>query len=158
MSGEKFKIASKRYDLPESAAGGEWKFEQRPGGYWIAERTGKDGVRERVRVVLSNVRGKLGTSIGGHPLFGEVVATVRGGSSAGSGDADLVAQFPGKVRKVMVKEGQQVAEGEPLVMVEAMKMEFSVKAPMAARVKKLLVKEGQQLSPGDRFVDLEALT
>ena len=156
MSGQKFKIASRRFDLPELRSDGGWKFEQRPGGYWIAERSRVDGSRERVRVMLSEVRGKLSASIGGHPLYGEVIITARGTASTGAGDADLVAQFPGKVRKVLVKEGQQVAEGDPLVMVEAMKMEFSVKAPMAARVKKLLVKEGQQLAPGDRFVDLEA--
>ena len=59
------------------------------------------------------------------------MAEQRGGAG-GEEHADLVAQFPGKVRKVLVAEGAQVAEGEPLVLVEAMKMEFAVKAPRAA--------------------------
>jgi biotin carboxyl carrier protein len=67
----------------------------------------------------------------------------------------LVAQFPGKVRKIMVQPGQEVQEGDALVMVEAMKMEFGVKAPRAGKIKTILVREGQQLSPGDRFVELE---
>jgi biotin carboxyl carrier protein len=40
------------------------------------------------------------------------------------------------------------------MLLEAMKMEFSIKAPFAGVVKKLCVQEGQQLSPGQQLVDL----
>lgn len=151
-----FRVSGKKYELKSDPAG-EWKFERRPGGYIIAERKLSNGSVQRHRVMFSESKGKLGTWIAGHPLFGDVAAVSRGGAAAASSDADLVAQFPGKVRKVLVAAGDKVAEGDPLVMVEAMKMEFSVKSPRAAKVKAVLVKEGQQLSPGDRFVDLEDL-
>ncbi|MCM2322751.1 MAG: biotin/lipoyl-binding protein [Oligoflexia bacterium] len=72
-----------------------------------------------------------------------------------SGEGALIAQFPGKVRRLLVTEGRSVAEGEPLVWVEAMKMEFSIEAPFAGVVAKVLVREGQSVSPGDRFLELE---
>ena len=45
----------------------------------------------------------------------------------------------GKIRKILVKDGDQVEMGTPLVLVEAMKMEFSIKAPSKGTVKKILV-------------------
>ena len=42
-----------------------------------------------------------------------------------------------------------------MLLLEAMKMEFSVKAPFKGTIERILVKEGQQLSPGDRFLDLK---
>ena len=101
------------------------------------------------------VQGKLSAQLSGHAYFGEVAAASRGGGGASAGDADLVAQFPGKVRKVLVQDGAAVAAGEPMLLVEAMKMEFSIKAPSDGIVKKVRVSEGQQLAPGDRFVDFE---
>ena len=147
-SREKWRVFGQKLSLPESADG--WKISQRPGGWCIAE---KDGVRRRV--LASEVGGKLSASLGGNLWHGDVQRREHQ-SSGGSGgsDADLVAQFPGKVRKVLVTEGETVAEGQPLLLVEAMKMEFAVKAPFAGVVKRVLVKESQQLNPGDRFVDL----
>lgn len=153
MSREQLKLSAKKVALPEAQAG--WKLSARPGGWWIAERVLADGSLERRRVMANEVRGRLGMQLGGKAYFGEVIAVSRGGAGAGS-DADLVAQFPGKVRKVLVEAGASVRAGEPLVLVEAMKMEFSIKAPADGIVKAVRVTEGQQLSPGDRFVDFEA--
>jgi 3-methylcrotonyl-CoA carboxylase alpha subunit len=147
---ERFKISGKRVELPEATAAG-WKLSMRPGGWILAE--GPDGERERLAV--HEARGRMGVSLGGVLWQGEVAKDQRAGASGGGGsDADLIAQFPGKVRKVLVQEGAVVAEGDPLVLVEAMKMEFAIKAPFAGKVVRVLVKEAQQLSPGDRFVEL----
>jgi biotin carboxyl carrier protein len=58
----------------------------------------------------------------------------------------------------LVREGDQVAEGAPLMLLEAMKMEFSIKAPFNGTVKKLCVQEGQQLSPGQQLVEVEPVS
>jgi biotin carboxyl carrier protein len=142
-------MSGKASEMP--APSGDWTWELRPGG-WIVGTQKSTG--KRVRVAYAERRSQFWAQLPGLSLSGEWVAPRRGGAGASS-DADLVAQFPGKVRKILVKEGQQVAEGEPLVLVEAMKMEFSVKAPAAGKIKALRVKEGQQLQPGDRFLDLE---
>ena len=146
---ERFKISGKRVELPEAQAG--WKFTQRPGGWVLAE--GPQG--ERHRFMISEARSRLSLSLGGRLWSGEVARDQRESAGSGGTDADLLAQFPGKVRKLLVEAGALVAEGDPLVLVEAMKMEFAVKAPFAGIVGRVLVKEGQQLSPGDRFVEMK---
>ncbi|MGZ3686993.1 MAG: acetyl-CoA carboxylase biotin carboxyl carrier protein subunit [Bdellovibrionota bacterium] len=146
---ERFQISGKKLVLPKSS--GAWKFSARPGGWVIAESVSG----ERKRFQLTELRGRLSAALGGVIYSGQLQAEARAGGSEAGGDADLIAQFPGKVRKVLVKQGAQVLEGDPLVLVEAMKMEFAIKAPFAGCVEKLHVIEGQQLAPGDRFLDLK---
>jgi len=154
MSGETFRVSGKKLSIPEAGAG--WTFETRPGGWIVASRPRADGSTERKRIFLSELKGKLSFSVDGMLYHGFLEAKSRAGTAAGGSDLDLIAQFPGKVRKVLVVEGATVEEGTPLLLLEAMKMEFSVKAPFAGKIEKILVKEGQQLSPGDRFLDLKA--
>lgn len=149
MSDAVFRVSGKRFPLK---ADGEWKLVARPGGWIVAEGPGG----QRRRLALSEDRGKLSASVGGRLLHGDLELRERGGGAAAGSAADLVAQFPGKVRKILVADGASVKAGDPLVLVEAMKMEFAVNAPEAGRVKRVLVKEGQQLQPGDRFVEFEA--
>ena len=56
-----------------------------------------------------------------------------------------VAPMPGKVIAVNVQEGAEVTQNQPLVILEAMKMEHTVSAPCNGIVEKLLVREGQQV-------------
>ena len=56
-----------------------------------------------------------------------------------------VAPMPGKVVKLAVAEGDAVEMGQVLVVLEAMKMEHSVKAPESGVVRQLLVSEGEQV-------------
>ena len=149
---EFLKLFGKKYP---KLASGSWKFESRPGGWIIASNP--EGLR--IRFALNEDQSKLGFNLRGQLWQGEVIkeSAARGGSSqTGAGDSDLTAQFPGKVRKILVMLGQRVSEGEPLVLIEAMKMEFAIKAPYAGSVKKIYVEDGKQLSPGDRFLDIEA--
>lgn len=148
MSKASFRISGKSFDLKP---GGAWKLSVRPGGWIVAESPSG----ERRRIFLIEQKGKLSASVGGRLLHGEVKTRERGAGSGPSPETDLSAQFPGKVRKVLVADGAKVAAGDPLLLIEAMKMEFAVHAPGPGRVKRVLVKEGQQLSPGDRFVDFE---
>jgi biotin carboxyl carrier protein len=162
MSREIFKVSGKKAEWPdlrldaqefEAAA---WTLTLRPGGWVLAERRLSNGEVERRRLLVHEARGKFAASLSGFHWHGELSKPARAGSGSAAGsDADLTAQFPGKVRKRVVIEGQTVTEGEPLILVEAMKMEFAIKAPFAGVVRKILVQEGQQLSPGDRFLELE---
>ena len=54
--------------------------------------------------------------------------------------------MPGLVKSIAVAEGQEVKAGEPLCMVEAMKMENVLLAERDATVKKILAKEGDSLA------------
>ncbi|MEU4327078.1 biotin carboxylase N-terminal domain-containing protein [Nonomuraea dietziae] len=65
--------------------------------------------------------------------------------AAGAGDGVVRSPMPGTVLLVKVSQGDQVSEGQPLVIVEAMKMEHTVTAPMAGVISELPVKAGQSV-------------
>lgn len=78
-----------------------------------------------------------------------------GGTSLGVRSPRVVAPMPGKVLEVLVREGQQVAAGDPLVILEAMKMETVASAEAAARILRVHVTAGTMVEPGQVLVDLE---
>ncbi len=64
------------------------------------------------------------------------------------------AHITGTVWKIEVKEGEDVAEGQVLVILESMKMEMPVEAPEAGKVVKILCSETQAVNEGDVLVEL----
>jgi biotin carboxyl carrier protein len=66
----------------------------------------------------------------------------------------VLAPMPGKVLDVLVRVGQQVAAGDPLVVLEAMKMETVASADAAATVTRVHVQTGSTVEPGQPLVDL----
>lgn len=73
-------------------------------------------------------------------------ATIPGG---------VASPMPGKVVKMFVKAGERVKAGAPLAAIEAMKMEYLVKAPSDGRVRRVLKAAGAQAAPGEPLVDWE---
>jgi biotin carboxyl carrier protein len=71
---------------------------------------------------------------------------------------ELTAPMPGQVRAVNVSEGDAVAKGQTLLVLEAMKMEIRVQAPMDGIVKKLLVKQGQTVEREQILIHVESQT
>ena len=65
---------------------------------------------------------------------------------AGGDSRALVCPMPGLVKSIAVKEGQQVRAGDPLCVVEAMKMENQLSAERAATVKRIVAKVGESLA------------
>ncbi|MFN7684386.1 MAG: acetyl-CoA carboxylase biotin carboxyl carrier protein subunit [Oligoflexia bacterium] len=153
-----FRVSGKKFVIEGSECPSSWTAELRPGGWVILERIRSDGSTERKRVSLVEKGAKLSVlerSLG--PLFGDITRqSAASGASRGAGsDADFTAQFPGKVRKVLVKDGARVVAGEKLLLLEAMKMEFAIQAHADGIVKAVKVAEGQQLSPGQLLLDFE---
>lgn len=70
--------------------------------------------------------------------------------------ASLTAQMPGKVLDVLVQPGQEVGAGAALVIVEAMKMELRVTAPVAGLVTQVFVRAGDVVDQGQRLVEFGA--
>jgi biotin carboxyl carrier protein len=62
--------------------------------------------------------------------------------------------MPGRIVKVSVEAGQQVSQNQPLVVLEAMKMEHVVEAPHAGVVTELCVAVGQQVPGGAQLLVL----
>jgi biotin carboxyl carrier protein len=67
----------------------------------------------------------------------------------------LVAPMPATVAAVNVEPGQQVSEGDVVIMLEAMKMELPIRAPRAGRVKTVACRPGEQVQPGAPLLELE---
>ncbi len=74
---------------------------------------------------------------------------------AASGPRRVIAPMPGKVVRVAVEVGQDVSAGEPLVVMEAMKMENEIRAPRAGRVREIGVRVGQAVEQGSVLAVLE---
>ncbi len=69
-------------------------------------------------------------------------------------EGSLAASMPGQVSRVLVAEGESVQRGQPLIILEAMKMEIKIAAPHAGRVAKILVRQGQVVDRGQGLIDL----
>jgi len=68
----------------------------------------------------------------------------------------LSAPMPGKVLQVLVKAGAAVSKGDPLVVLEAMKMEHTIAAPHDGRVAEIHYKAGDQVNEGVELIKLES--
>jgi len=71
-----------------------------------------------------------------------------GGAAGAAGRQQVSAPMPGKVVRVLVREGQPVEARQGLVVVEAMKMQNEIPSPKAGVVEKVLVREGDRVEHG----------
>ncbi|HUI74989.1 MAG TPA: biotin/lipoyl-containing protein [Candidatus Acidoferrum sp.] len=71
------------------------------------------------------------------------------GALEAEGRQPIVAPMPGKVIRLLVKEGDPVETAQGLVVVEAMKMQNEVRSPKNGKVERLLAKEGQAVNAGE---------
>lgn len=71
-----------------------------------------------------------------------------------TGPLPVRAPMPGKVVKVLVKEGEAVQAQQPLLIIEAMKMENELRAPRAGSVGALKARDGQAVEAGEPLLEL----
>lgn len=96
-------------------------------------------------------------------IFSEGHSFVVGLAAASSAAADkgskssLLAPMPGKVIKIVAKTGDQVKKGQPLIILEAMKMEHVVRAPFDGEVKAVLAEPGQLISQKSTLINFVPL-
>ena len=80
----------------------------------------------------------------------------QGQSQQGVIDPNIIlAPMPGKVIKVLKAVGEAVLQGETLVVLEAMKMEYNLKSAKDGQVQSVLCQEGQQVELGVTLMELE---
>ena len=119
-----------------------------------AIRLAIDGVQREFRITevgdTSYVHSSLGSRVvsrlARHPI-------PQSASSSGAASSPM----PGVVLKILVSEGQQVAAGDALLILEAMKMEQTIRAAADGFVEKINVQTGQVVSPGDVLVQVRAV-
>jgi glutaconyl-CoA decarboxylase len=114
--------------------------------------------------------GKIGVSIkrpGADPVVVAVeVAEARSAAvaalaqqaqrAAGAGPSTVKSPMPGRLVKVLVRAGERLTAGQPVVVVEAMKMENELRAPRAGTVREIRCAEGTAVEAGQDLVVLEA--
>ncbi|MFD1218068.1 MULTISPECIES: sodium-extruding oxaloacetate decarboxylase subunit alpha [Microbulbifer] len=99
--------------------------------------------------------------VGGAPAAGAAASAPVGGSQVaegsqfaeGSGEP-VKAPLAGNIFKVLVKPGEQVSEGQNIIILEAMKMETAVSAPRAGSVTGINIKEGDSVAVGDSLLTI----
>ena len=69
---------------------------------------------------------------------------------------DIKAPMPGMILKVKKREGEKVIAGEPVIILEAMKMENELRAPVAGKLKELFVAEGSPVEKGIKLFSIES--
>ncbi|MGH7330347.1 MAG: biotin/lipoyl-containing protein, partial [Polyangiaceae bacterium] len=74
--------------------------------------------------------------------------------ASGTSSGVIVAPMPGKIVTIAVKEGEAVEERSLLLVLEAMKMEHRIEAPLAGTVKEIAVKHGALVGAGERLVTI----
>ena len=66
----------------------------------------------------------------------------------------IVAPIPGLVLHLLVKEGDEVKEGDPVIILEAMKMESEIASTATGKVNKIAIKEGSSVQEGDVLIEV----
>lgn len=80
--------------------------------------------------------------------------SLKAGGSLG-GSAGLISQMPGKIVKIFVKAGDEVKAGDPILIMEAMKMENEMRADHDCKIKEIHVKTGQNIETNTSLVSFE---
>ena len=111
-----------------------------------------DGVRTTYRIAVNGGAVDV-DSPRGHVRLTRVPRFVDPADQVASGS--LLAPMPGTVVSVAVEAGQQVEAGQPVLVLEAMKMQHTVSAPHSGVVSEIDVKPGQQVAAGEVLAVVE---
>ena len=115
----------------------------------------------RVIARRGDARGRYALTVDGRTYAADAVdertraiRDLSAASAGAAGPAPLVAPMPGLVVRIDVSEGDAVASGQALVVMEAMKMENELRAPSAGTVKRVAVAPGTAVEKGTVLVEL----
>ncbi|WP_068264449.1 acetyl/propionyl/methylcrotonyl-CoA carboxylase subunit alpha [Janibacter limosus] len=133
-----------------------------PYGGEIGEAAEDEGERQKITVEVGGKRLEVvlpgGLSLGGGGAAAKKKAPKRsgggGGAAAASGDS-LTAPMQGTIVKIAVEEGQEVAEGDLIVVLEAMKMEQPLNAHKAGTITGLSAEVGATVSNGAVIAEIK---
>lgn len=99
-------------------------------------------------------------NLGNHQLEIKVIDPKKiraksNGDEIADGVVEIKTAMPGKIVRILVEEGAEVAHGEGVIVVEAMKMQNEMKSPKDGVVKKIRVEEGVNVNAGEVLVIIE---
>ena len=79
----------------------------------------------------------------------------RGKAGSGASSDQVVAPMPGKITKILVTAGQDIVKGQAVLVMEAMKMEYTLKSDISGSVQTIHCAVGDQVVLGKNLVKLE---
>ena len=129
----------------------------RPGGQAVVDVAGEIlawGARDMGQRPAVLAAGKV-YLFDGQTLVFDVMDPLKRIASVQS-DGAITAPMPGLVKQVFVRAGQEVAAGDPIVVLEAMKMQHTLCADFAGRVENLTARQDQQVDAGVVLAVIEA--
>jgi len=127
------------------------------GGRALSLRVG--GRMHLVHLTGTDNKGGVAATLRGRPVSLSVLDELHAlaleslGTAAGSGT--VTTDIPGLVIEVKVKPGQKVHQGQPVVVVEAMKMQNELSAAVSGTVTEVPAETGQTVNPGDPLVVID---
>ncbi|HEY0874635.1 MAG TPA: biotin/lipoyl-containing protein [Vicinamibacterales bacterium] len=153
----------------EKAAGGTYRVSldghprnvdaTRAGVYGLSLLDLTSGIVRDVQVTPSGARSEFLVTIGGRTIVAALNGrrSKRAGADGGGADGEqaVTAPMPGRVVRVLVSPGDEVAVRQGVVVVEAMKMENELRSPKAGRVKEVAVAPGTSVEAGRTLVVIE---
>ena len=82
-------------------------------------------------------------------------ARSSGGRATATKEGHVTTSMPGNIVDVLVKEGDEVQAGDPVLIIEGMKMETEVKATTAGKVSGVFIAKGDRVVPGEVLVEID---
>ena len=131
----------------------------RCGVHGLSMILGEERVSRELQVTPTGSPGEVLVTVSGRIMAATINArqTGRGGDggTAAAGEVAVTAPMPGRVLRVLVQAGDDVAARQSVVVVEAMKMENELRAPKAGRVKDVHVTAGTSVEAGRVLMVIE---
>jgi len=85
----------------------------------------------------------------------EYTAESKTGRKQATKEGHVTTSMPGNIVAVLVKEGDTVNAGQPVLVTEAMKMEAEVQAPIGGKITGIFVAKGDRVTPGEVLIEIE---
>ena len=116
-----------------------------------------DGVDHSVQAQL--LHGMLWVHHQGRTFTVDPSAGRKSRKKAAGGSSDqIAAPMPGKITKILVNAGQEITAGQAVLVMEAMKMEYTLKAEIAGQIGEISCTVGEQVVLGKTLVKIKAST
>ncbi|HYZ50599.1 MAG TPA: acetyl-CoA carboxylase biotin carboxyl carrier protein subunit, partial [Nitrososphaeraceae archaeon] len=90
-----------------------------------------------------------------HSKLAEILQKSMSSAGAGAAENNLTSQIPGRIVSIMAKPGSNVKKGDPVVVLESMKMQVAIKAHKDGIVKEIRTKEGASIARHDLIAVIE---
>ncbi|PYT06817.1 MAG: acetyl-CoA carboxylase biotin carboxyl carrier protein subunit [Acidobacteria bacterium] len=124
-------------------------------GFFYSLLVGQRSYEVTVEDLAQGFRVQVGTEAVEVLLLDPLRPIRQRSGTARSGQAKVRSVMPGKITAVLVRPGESVGQGQPLLVIEAMKMENELLAPFAGKVTDVLVSAGSAVEAGADLVVLE---